>query len=256
MMPGESLHAAVEALRARLQSDLDTQLAEFQTRLESHQHEAAATATRAADDAWTARFAAATAESAQARADDRARLEAEHAAALDASRSQSSATDTVAHLSEAMARIGQAASLSATLDALVDAATPHAEQVVVYVAGTERQDWTPWGHAADVTGATRDLVVTAGLSGRTEMSDDGTRAAFPLIVGDRAVAILHAAQSAAAPRLDVVGALALHAAACLARLTAMRVTQVMMGTPERPGASGRRQRPALRPVVGLGDQAL
>ncbi|MEO7271729.1 MAG: hypothetical protein ABIX28_19915, partial [Vicinamibacterales bacterium] len=230
------LHAAVEALRARLQSNLDAQLAAFQTRLGSQHQDALASATRAADDAWTARFAAASAESDQARADERARLEAEHTAALEAARHQAPSTDTVTELAEAMARIGWASSLSATLDALVEAAAPHADQVVAYVAGPGGDDWTIWGPGEDARGDTRDLVLAAGRTAQTETSVDQAHAAIPLIVGDRPVAILHATRAASGAHLDVVQALALHAAACLARLTAVRVTQVMMGTPEQASA--------------------
>ena len=135
-MPGEPLNAAVEALRTGLQSSLDGQLAEFHTRVASEQQQAIADATRAADEAWSARFAAAAAESAQSRAEERARLEAEHAASLAEARSQANSSDHggLTQLADAMTRIGQAPSLSATLDALVQAASAHADRARIYVA--------------------------------------------------------------------------------------------------------------------------
>ena len=242
-MPGESLHAAVEALRARLQSDLDAQLAEFQTRLESHHQDAVTGAARAADEAWSARFAAASAESAQTLVEERTRLAAEHAAALEAAvpRTSNPAEAGLTRLADAMARIGQSPSLSATLDALVAAASAHAERVALSVViapgAAHSEGWAAWGPRSDAHAEAGDLVAAASTSARPETSADGTRIAIPLIVGDRPVAILQAASSAAAPRFDVVVALALHTAACLGRLTAVRVTQVMMGSPG-PGGGG------------------
>jgi len=237
-MPGDSLNAAVEALRTGLQASLDGQLAEFHTRVESEQQQAIADATRTADEAWSARFAAAAAESAQSRAEERARLEAEHAASLAEARSQAnSSSDTgLTELADAMTHIGQCSSLSATLDALVQAASAHADHATLYVAmsgRTERDAWGIWGAATRGDDRERDLVMTAALSGRAESSSDATRLAVPLIVGERAVAALHATRAESGSRADLIVPLAVHAAACLARLTAVRVTQVMMGTPER-----------------------
>ena len=151
-MPGESLHAAVEALRARLQSTLDGELTELQTRVESEHQQAIASATRAADEAWSARFAAAAAESARSGRDERARLEAEHAVALAEARRQSSPSDTslITQLADAMRRIGQSASLSATLDALVEVSSAHADHVRLYVpaaGAADSTDWATWAAA-------------------------------------------------------------------------------------------------------------
>jgi len=275
-MPGDSLHAAVEALRTRLQSDLDAQLAELQTRLESHQQEAVAIAARAAataaDEAWAARFAAASAEADQARADDRTRLEAEHAAALDAARAAAVPPhdDSLTELSAALTRIGQAASLSATLDALLHGAAAHADRVTLFVAadgGGSRDGWIPWNQSAPDGPDGRDLATTAGRSGRVETSDDGSSVAVPLIVGDRPVAVLHARRTPdlkvgpapTTPPTDIIVVLALHGAACLARLTAVRVTQVVMGTPVRPveddASSARRYAKLLVSEIKLYNEA-
>jgi len=237
-MPGESLHAAVEALRTRLQSTLDGELTEWQTRVESEHQQAIASATRAADEAWSARFAAAAAESAQIRTDERARLEAEHAVAIAEARRQSapSATGVVTQLADAMRRIGQSASLSATLDTLVELSSAHADHVSLYVPAAGAGDstgWATWGPATSENDQERELVRAASTSGRAETSADGTRLAVPMIVGDRPVAVLHVTRAESGSPAEIVVLLAFHAAASLERLTAVRLTQLMMGTPER-----------------------
>src|SRR6478735_3970049 len=194
-MPGDSLHADVEALRARLQSHLDAQLAEFRTRLDAG-HAPATTTTPATPDTETVpstRRDSAAQDLELARTARHAVPAVPHAAAPQAGAQPSTTPEALlADVSIALTRIGESTSLSATLNALLDAAAPHVERAALFVAPSSGPGggWTIWRATADASAGEPDLVAAAGRSGRIETSADGTHSALPLVVGDRAVAVL------------------------------------------------------------------
>jgi hypothetical protein len=252
-MPGDSLHAEVEALRARLQSHLDAQLAEFRTRLDAGQQHGPATPTTPATPD-TERVPSNQRASA-ARDAELARTgpQAPHAA-LQAGNTPGA---LLADVSIALTRIGESTSLSATLNALLDAAAPHVEHAALFIAPPSGPagSWTIWRTAADAPVGEPDLIAAAGRSGRIETSADGTRSALPLVVGDRAVAVLHITRAGGSAPDGLAAVLAQHAAATLTRLTAVRLTQVMLGAPGDEDGSARRYAKLLVSEIKLYNEA-
>ena len=146
-------------------------------------------------------------------------------------------------LSNALARISEATSLSAVLDRLGAASALEAGRTALFVVnGASLHRWQTSGFAAGEgpevdlmpDGALADVLRT-GLPGASSggaappFAADATGLVIPLLVGDRAVAVLYADDAAGAREgdrwQDAVGILGQHAAACLARITAVRTSQ-------------------------------
>lgn len=159
-MPSDALNSEIDALRARLQADLDTQLTTIQTKLEErHQAELAEARQVTAAEArehWSARLnalraewasqlraevAGASAESARAHAAELARLQAEKSfaisAATEAGGARSPHTDAsraaLHRLAGTLRTLSEASSLTATLDALADGAAAEAADTALFV---------------------------------------------------------------------------------------------------------------------------
>ncbi len=159
-MPSDALHSEIDALRARLQAELETQLTTIQTKLEErHQAELAEARQVTAAEArehWSARLDAlraewasqlraevggASAESARAHAAEIARLQAEKSfaisAATEAGGARSPHTDAsraaLHRLAGTLRTLSEASSLTATLDALADGAAAEAADTALFV---------------------------------------------------------------------------------------------------------------------------
>ena len=146
-------------------------------------------------------------------------------------------------LANALARISEATSLSAVLDRLGAASALEAGRTALFVVnGASLHRWQTSGFAAGEgpeadsmpEGALADVLRT-GLPGASSggaappFAADATGLVIPLLVGDRAVAVLYADDAAGAREgdrwQDAVGILGQHGAACLARITAVRTSQ-------------------------------
>jgi hypothetical protein len=173
-MPSDALKSEIDALRARLQAELETQLTTIQTKLdERHQAELAearrVTAVEAREH-WSSRLdalraewasqlrvevAGASAESARAHAAEIARLQAEKSFAISATEAggaRSPHTDAsraaLHRLAGTLRTLSEASSLTATLDALADGAAAEAADTALFVVS----------NVADVGGATNGLA--------------------------------------------------------------------------------------------------
>jgi GAF domain len=170
-MPSEPLHATFDALRARLQAELETQLVSLEATIDDRHRQAVADAMRAGaaevDQQWSARLdalrddwaarlrdelATTTAASARALATEVGRLEAEKAAAIAAAESRRESGDrsraVLARLTGALRTIAGASSLTHALDALADAAAAEVPStslfLVTRVNGADDHTLEPW----------------------------------------------------------------------------------------------------------------
>ena len=176
-MPSDALNSEIDALRARLQAELETQLTTIQTRLEErHQAELAEARRVTAAEArehWSARLdalraewasqrraeaAGASGESARAHAAEIARLEAEKSFAISASTAggaRSPHTDAsraaLHRLAGTLRTLSEASSLTATLDALADGAAAEAADTALFVVS----------NVADAGRATNGLAIAS-----------------------------------------------------------------------------------------------
>ena len=159
-MPSDALNSEIDALRARLQAELETQLTSLQTKLEERHQAELAEARRVtaaeAQEHWSARLdalraewasrlraevAGASAESARTHAAEIARLEAEQisriGAATDAGGARTPHTDAsraaLHRLAGTLRTLSEASSLTATLDALADGAAAEAADTALFV---------------------------------------------------------------------------------------------------------------------------
>ena len=174
MMPSDALNSEIDALRARLQAELETQLTTIQTKLdERHQAELAEARRVTAAEArehWSSRLdalraewasqlrvevAGASAESARAHAAEIARLQAEKSFAISATEAggaRSPHTDAsraaLHRLAGTLRTLSEASSLTATLDALADGAAAEAADTALFVVS----------NVADVGRATNGLA--------------------------------------------------------------------------------------------------
>jgi hypothetical protein len=239
-VPSQPLESAFDTLRARLQAELDAQLAAIQTHHAQAVGDARRAAEAAADERWAGKLSALRAE-----------LSAAAAAPADRGRSPLPATSSVdteprpamRRLANALARISEATSLSAVLDRLGAASALEAGRTALFVVnGASLHRWQTSGFAAGEApeadlmpeGALADVLRT-GLPGASSggaappFAADATGLVIPLLVGDRAVAVLYADDAAGAREgdrwQDAVGILGQHAAACLARITAIRTSE-------------------------------
>ena len=176
-MPSDALNSEIDALRARLQAELETQLTTIQTKLEErHQAELAEARRVTAAEArehWSARLdalraewasqlraevAGASAESARAHAAEIARLQAEKSFAISATEAggaRSPHTDAsraaLHRLAGTLRTLSEASSLTATLDALADGAAAEAADTALFVVS----------NVADVGRATNGLATAS-----------------------------------------------------------------------------------------------
>ena len=176
-MPSDALNSEIDALRARLQTELETQLTTIQTKLEErHQAELAEARRVTAAEArehWSARLdalraewasqlraevAGACAESARAHAAEIARLQAEKSFAISATEAggaRSPHTDAsraaLHRLAGTLRTLSEASSLTATLDALADGAAAEAADTALFVVS----------NVADVGRATNGLATAS-----------------------------------------------------------------------------------------------
>jgi hypothetical protein len=172
-MPSDALNSEIEALRTRLQAELDTQLTSLQIKLEERHQEELAEAKRVtaaeARERWSARLdalraewasrlrsevAGASADSARTHAAEIARLEADKAAAVSAAAEAGSTRrpDTpdvsraaLNRLAGTLRTLSEATSLTATLDALGDGAAAEATRTALFIvtdaaAGSDAHD--------------------------------------------------------------------------------------------------------------------
>jgi hypothetical protein len=169
-MPSDALNSEIDALRSRLQAELDSQLSSLQSKLEERHQQELVEAKRLtaaeAQEYWSARIdslraewasrlraevAGASAETARAQAAEIARLEAEKASFISAGKnSVRSAEGSGARLSDTaeasraalnrlagtLRTIGDASSLTAVLDALADGAAAEATQTALFVVSS------------------------------------------------------------------------------------------------------------------------
>ncbi len=173
-MPSDALNSEIDALRARLQAELETQLTTIQTKVdERHQAELAEARRVTAAEArehWSSRLdalraewasqlraevAGASAESARAHAAEIARLQAEKSFAISATEAggaRSPHTDAsraaLHRLAGTLRTLSEASSLTATLDALADGAAAEAADTALFVVS----------NVADVGRATNGLA--------------------------------------------------------------------------------------------------
>ena len=169
----------------------------------------------------------------------------------------------VSALLDATRALDEAASLSAALDVLVNAAAAHAGRVLLVVKrGEVLVAWRSTRAPADAieTAATEipladdGLVATAARSGRTQLGagppaglaangpHEPAAIAVPLLVGDRVVAVLYAHEGPGtsehvAPSAwpEVIEVLARHAARCLEVMTVQRLPGLVRAS--RPAGS-------------------
>ena len=160
MMPSDALNSEIDALRARLQAELETQLTSLQSKLEER-HQAELTEARRvtaaeAQEHWSTRLdalraewasrlraevAAVSAESARMNAAEIARLGAEKSSAIGAAANAGGArsphTDpsraALHRLAGTLRTLSEASSLTATLDALADGAAAEAADTALFV---------------------------------------------------------------------------------------------------------------------------
>jgi hypothetical protein len=295
-MPSDALNADIDALRARLQAELDTQLTSLQNKLEERHKEEVAEARRAtaaeAQEHWSARIdalraewasrlrteVAGVSETARAQSAEIARLEAEKAALAAVEIGPPRVPEAIAsraalkRLAGTLRTIGEAASLSAVLDALADGAAAEATQTALFVvsspadATTEApapsggaemlERWRSLGFEDDesdpiimtpAAGAVAHAVRTRQPTVTTRNADDVSGGpsrsglVVPIVVGDKTVAVVYAEGDtdvdATAAWPDAIQILCQHASACLTQLTAIRIAQALGGGNNRPATS-------------------
>jgi hypothetical protein len=172
-MPSDALNSEIDALRTRLQAELDTQLTSLQIKLDERHQEEVAEAKRVtaaeAQERWSARLdalraewasrlrsevAGASADSARTHAAEIARLEADRAAAVSAAAEAGSTRrpDTpdvsraaLNRLAGTLRTLSDATTLTATLDALGDGAAAEATRTALFIvtdaaAGSDAHD--------------------------------------------------------------------------------------------------------------------
>lgn len=234
-MASTPLHAALAALRTRLQTELDEQLLAVEAACAAAVAEAHRSAHAAADERWTARFEALQAQAALSRPG---------AGALDdcaVHRDANAAPDTGAaalrRLALAVRALDAATSLSATLDSLSDAARLEAARTALFVVnGPGLERWAASGFDPGLeppaqlprteAGPLAQAVHTGQAACIQPMAAPGfaagrAGAVAPLAVGGQCVAVLYADGNDRIEAVrDTIGILAAHASSCLARLTA------------------------------------
>jgi hypothetical protein len=260
-MPSEPLHSAFDALRARLQAELEAQLASLEHTVDARHQDALAEATRtaaaAAEQQWTARLdalrdewstrlrdelAAAAATSERTLASEISRLETEKAAAIAAVQQRADPVDPspglLTRLADTLPAIARASSLSAALDALAAAAVAAAPEAALFLVsrpdGAVDVRLEPWrGGGSGRAGLPDPGLVAEAVQTRQPSAFGAARAGgrlrlvVPLVVGGDTVAILHVQGDAPAAWPDAMRILGAHTSACLAQLTAIRISQAL-----------------------------
>ena len=178
---------------------------------------------------------------------------------------------------DATTALDEAASLSAALDVLVNAAAAHAGRVLLVVKrGEMLAGWRSTRPAADAieTAAIQipldddGLVATAARSGRAQIGagppagiaanglHEPAAIAVPLLVGGRVVAVLYAHEEAGTSEHvvpsawpEVIEVLARHAARCLEVLTVQRLPGLVRA--QRPAGSSHDEGPQTPDTSGL-----
>ena len=293
-MPSEPLHSAFDALRARLQAELETQLASLEHTVDTQHRDALADATRAATadaarqlslevvavhDEWTTRLraelAAAAVSHAAALATEVARMESEKAVGLAAAPRQPAPPDpagaVLARLAGALPAITGASSLSDALDALAGAAAAEAARAGLFLVDCRRGDedvtldaWRPIDGDGQTDLPPSDLLAAAlrtrqpAASPAAEPASGPARLVVPVVVGEETVAVLYAHGDPASAWPEALRILGQCASAGLSQLTTMRISQSLgLGwSASAVDARRRRQRAALRASARIGDQAL
>ena len=260
-MPSEPLHSAFDALRARLQAELETQLASLEHMIDTRHREALADVTRAAAadaaterslevaavrDEWTARLrdelSAAAAAHAAALATELARVESEKAVAVAAATPGPAPSEPagvlLARLAGALPAIIGASSLSGALDALAAAAASEAPRVGLFLVNRppgEADDmleaWRPAGGDGQSEPPPADLLAAAlrtrqpAASPAAEPGAGPARLVVPVVVGEETVAVLYAHGDPSSAWPEALRILGQCAAAGLTQLTTLRISQ-------------------------------
>jgi len=215
-MAEDPLHDIIEAIRARLKAELDTQLT---TVAERHQQDLEEQRSRVEAEAQT-RFASQL-QAARAEAEQRA-----SAAAVTEPRAGA--------LLQSLRAIDAASSISDVLDAISRAAASSGtSRTALFVAnGSQLDEWRADGSTSarsiDTSGSEAGVVAEA-VRGRRGVRKDGSECAFPLVLDGTAVGVLHAAADARGDGTtawaDSVEVVARYGAARLGCLTALRTAQ-------------------------------
>ena len=204
-MAEDPLHDIIESIRARLKTELDTQL---KTAAERHQQDLDEERTRVeaeAEKRFAAQLQAAGAEAEQ----------------------QASA------LLQSLRDIDAASSITDVLAAIARAAKSVASRSALFVAsGAQLDEWAAGGSTSgrsiDINGSDAGLLVEA-LRSRHGVRKGGAECAFPLVLDGTSVGVLHAETDAPSDGTtawtDSVEAVARHGAARLGYLTALRTAQ-------------------------------
>jgi hypothetical protein len=183
-MPSSAVNAAIDALRARLQAELDSQLTSLQTTIDDRHQEELAEARRVsaaeAQERWSARLDAlraewtarlrtevdgASAASARTHAAEVARLQAEKDSAVHAAvHAHTLGRDTsdvsraaLQRLAGTLRAISDAATLTAALDALADGAAAEAPHTALFVVSGRGSNLDSAGASSSTNGAAEGL---------------------------------------------------------------------------------------------------
>ena len=238
----DPLHDIMDAVRTRLQAELETQLLAV-----SQRHEEALKAARSrieeeAEQRFARQLAAARAqlEEEAAATTERVRREMEQAVAAERQLAESrgeaerrTTTDLFPTVSllRGLREIDAAASVSDSLSAIRRVAAAEAGRVTLFLSnGPQLQAWANDGPApSESPESAESALVREGLRTRDAVRQDGTACAVPLILDGVPVAVLY---GEADPGADTapdwsyrLEALARHGAARLGYLTALRTAQ-------------------------------
>lgn len=205
-MAEDPLHDIIESMRARLKTELETQLKVAAERHQQDLVEQRARVEAEAEERFASRLQAVRAEAEQ------------QASAAAVSEPRAGA------LLQSLRDIDAAASISDVLAAIVRAASSGASRPAIFLAnGTQLDEWSAGGSTAARsidTNAPDAGILAEALRGRRGVREDGSECAFPLVLDGTAVGVLHAEAPA-----DTVEAVARHGAARLGYLTALRTAQ-------------------------------
>jgi hypothetical protein len=245
-MSSQPLESAFDALRARLQAELDAQLAAIQSHHAQIVADACQAAEAASEERWTAKLEALRKELTV----EPAAPKTESGPGVAASSPAGEARPVIRRLANALARVGEATTLSAVLDRLGAAAALEAGRTALFVvSGDSLERWQTSGFAAREgpggeipvgeddgwrSALTSGLPVSTTAETAPSFAADADGLIVPLVVGDRAVAALYADDLAGVRGddrwKDTVVMLAQQASAVLTRITAVRLSQTALTT--------------------------